>query len=168
MGLGGIVICFSFPKFLSKYLAFLILWFAIDFALGISQLPTTAWIVSSLELYPQILTSSLFTKPWFLNNLNLLLIFKLFTLIKKPFILYIVGTYINSNKGIKQNFIKNILVQIYCHYYEVRQKQIIKQNPCIVNSLELFNKYSEINEDIKVIKSTTLSKNDFFFKGWFL
>lgn len=92
------------------------------------------------------------------------LIFKLSNLIKKPFILYIVGTYINSNKGIKQNFIKNILIQMYCHYYEVRQKQIIKQNPCIVNSLELFNKYSEINEDVKVIKSTTLSKYDFFLR----
>ena len=44
------VISFIFDKLLSKYSAFLILFFAMSFALGKIQFPTTTTNVSNLEL----------------------------------------------------------------------------------------------------------------------
>ena len=90
------------------------------------------------------------------------LIFNLCNKFKKPIVLYLVGSYKEGSKVLSLNFFKNYLIRFYAHLYETKQKKLIMKYPTIVNSRRLFFQYKPINDNIVEIKSTTLSRSDFF------
>ena len=74
----------------------------------------------------------------------------------------IVGDYNESVKNSKLKNFKSIIIFFYIIFNNWLFKRQIRKTKTLVNSQDLFNKYQYLAFKIDQIKTTTLSKNDFF------
>ena len=83
-------------------------------------------------------------------------------LINIKLVYLVVGDYGEGGKFIKISSIKNFFVKLLMTYNNyIFQKEIMK-NQTIVNSRILFEKYKNRLSNINLVKTTTLTKKDFF------
>ena len=76
----------------------------------------------------------------------------------------IVGDYLKgANHLIKSNF-RNRIIYIFLIIFDYLFTNQIKRTKVLVNSIELYKKYKAYAKEINLIKTTTLSKKDFFSK----
>jgi glycosyltransferase involved in cell wall biosynthesis len=76
--------------------------------------------------------------------------------------LMIVGDYIDGAEHLKSSTFRDKMIYQYLRYNDILFKNEIKRTNLIVNSVELLNKYHSISNSIDLIKTTTLSDNDFY------
>ena len=74
----------------------------------------------------------------------------------------VVGDYGEGGKLIKISSIRNLFVKLFLVYNNHVFQNQMKKNQIIVNSRILFDKYKISLRNINFVKTTTLSKNDFF------
>lgn len=75
-----------------------------------------------------------------------------------------VGDYLEGIKHQDFNFIKQTLINIYTLRYEKMQDKAISNCVIFVNSSLLREKYEPFAKQVIDIKTTTLSKNDFYYR----
>tara|TARA_X000000368_G_scaffold418149_1_gene416777 strand:- start:108 stop:1274 length:1167 start_codon:yes stop_codon:yes gene_type:complete len=83
--------------------------------------------------------------------------------IKKIYFL-IVGDYLKGANHLKSSNFRNKIIYLFLKFYDNLFNIQIKKTKIIVNSHELLEKYKHLNNKINLIKTTTLSVNDFFLK----
>ena len=81
---------------------------------------------------------------------------------RKKICFMIVGDYYESVKNSTPKNLKSIIILFYLIFNNWLFKRQIKKTKTLVNSQELFNKYQYLAFKIDQIKTTTLSKHDFF------
>jgi glycosyltransferase involved in cell wall biosynthesis len=81
---------------------------------------------------------------------------------KKKLVYMIVGDYGDGAKNYKIRNFRDIVVQKYIARNDRKFSKILVGANIIVNSDELYNKYSKISNHIKLVRTTTLSDGDFF------
>lgn len=76
--------------------------------------------------------------------------------------LMIVGDYIKSLPGLEQPLYRKMAIVVLMHFYQFLHLKTIKKANVLVNSPELFDFFKPLNNQIKLIRTTTLDKNSFF------
>ena len=74
----------------------------------------------------------------------------------------VVGDYGEGGKLIKISSVRNLFVKLFLVFNNHIFQNEMKKNQTIVNSILLFDKYKSSLSNINLVKTTTLSKNDFF------
>lgn len=80
-------------------------------------------------------------------------------------VLYLVGDYIEGAKNTQFGMVKNFLIKALARSTDKAQKSIAKNNLVIANSQALVDQYQSIASRVCLIKSTTLTEEDFFLKN---
>lgn len=75
-----------------------------------------------------------------------------------------VGDYMEGIKHQHFGFVKQTAINIFTYINECFQDKALKHSGCLVNSVPLKEKYNKINRNVAVIKTTTLTKDDFYFR----
>lgn len=75
-----------------------------------------------------------------------------------------VGDYIEGIKHQHFGLIKQTAINFFTYINEIFQNVAIKHNGCTVNSVPLKVKYDKYNSNVSIVKTTTLTKNDFYFR----
>jgi glycosyltransferase involved in cell wall biosynthesis len=78
--------------------------------------------------------------------------------------LLIVGDYAESVEQTKPRSLREWVINRYLTYNDWRLRLAMKSTDVIVNSPALLQKYQSKTKSINLIKTTTLSENDFFYK----
>lgn len=73
-----------------------------------------------------------------------------------------VGDYMEGIKHQNFNLIKQRLINLFTHINEYFQNKAIRNSGCIVNSIPLKIKYEKLNTKVAIVKTTTLTKDDFY------
>ncbi len=73
-----------------------------------------------------------------------------------------VGDYKEGIKHQNFNFFKQLLINFFTNINELFQNKAIRGSGCIVNSAPLKIKYENLNRNIEIVKTTTLTKDNFF------
>ncbi len=76
--------------------------------------------------------------------------------------IYVVGDYIDGLSSMKGNWLKKQLIALWAHYYENKQNDLATRILSITNSRLKQNKLLKYNRETRLIRSTTLKKDDFF------
>jgi glycosyltransferase involved in cell wall biosynthesis len=76
--------------------------------------------------------------------------------------LMIVGDYVKSLGGLEQPFYRKIPILILTYYYQLLHLMTVKNANVMVNSYELLLFLTKYNNNITLIKTTTLQSNSFF------
>lgn len=76
--------------------------------------------------------------------------------------LMIVGDYVKSLGGLEQPIYRKIPIIFLTHYYQLLHIATVKRANVVVNSYEMQEFLEKYNKNIKLIKTTTLSKDSFF------
>lgn len=76
----------------------------------------------------------------------------------------IVGDYVVGAEHLKKSTFRNKIIYLFLLYNDWLFTKRIKNTQILVNSIGLYKKYISIAPVIKQIKTTTLSKEDFFFR----
>ena len=84
--------------------------------------------------------------------------------VKKKIYYMVVGDYLQVSKNLSFFNFRNLFIKLYLNYYESIFNKKIKDNIIIVNSHSLYNKYSNFSEQIKILKTTTVSEKDIYVK----
>mgnify|MGYP000862983194 CR=1 FL=1 len=74
----------------------------------------------------------------------------------------VVGDYIDDSKNLDQPFIKKLVIQLLSVRNDKQLTNALKRSTTLVNSAKLQEKYSKVVRDLHLIKTTTLTSNDFF------
>lgn len=86
--------------------------------------------------------------------------------IKRPHLFFmIVGNYIEDSGHLKTSSFRNRVIYKYLHYYDKQFTYRIKHTDVLVNSPLLFEKYKAIAKSIELIRTTTLSQKDFYYRN---
>lgn len=75
-----------------------------------------------------------------------------------------VGDYLEGIKHQNFNVFKQGIINSFTYINEFLQSKAIKKSGCIVNSIPLKTKYERINPHVTLVKTTTLTKADFFHR----
>lgn len=84
---------------------------------------------------------------------------------KKKLVLMVVGDYLEGSKQIKLDSIRSFFIKLLLKYCDFLLKLEMKELPVLVNSPSLLKLYKPFAFKIELIKTTTLSKNDFFLRS---
>lgn len=76
----------------------------------------------------------------------------------------VVGDYLEAIDNLKTSGLRNKFIYYYLHVNDWFFRRALRKYPIVVNSPALFFKYKDINPRLFQIKTTTLSKGDFFFR----
>jgi glycosyltransferase involved in cell wall biosynthesis len=76
----------------------------------------------------------------------------------------VVGDYLEAIDHLKTSGIRNRLIYYYLHLNDLFFQKALAKYPMVVNSPSLFIKYKKVNSRVFQIKTTTLSKNDFYLR----
>lgn len=76
----------------------------------------------------------------------------------------IVGDYLDGATHLKTSTFRDRLIYQYLKYNDRNFTKQIKKTAILVNSIGLFEKYKTIAKSIHLIKTTTLSSNDFYIR----
>ncbi len=79
----------------------------------------------------------------------------------KPVILYLVGDFLGTARGLPFWRIKTFLIKIVGHGIQWAQRSIAQNNTVISNSQSLLDQYSDIAKKTVLVRSTTLTSTDF-------
>lgn len=74
----------------------------------------------------------------------------------------LVGDYMDGIKYMEQPFVRKKAIQFLLRWYQYLQNKAIKNTTLLVNSYELLQKNLAHTKNIELIKTTTLTDNDFF------
>jgi len=77
----------------------------------------------------------------------------------------IVGDYLEAIDHLKKTGLRNRLIYYYLHINDYFFQRQVKVNPILVNSQSLFEKYNEVNEKVFLIRTTTLSASDLYWRN---
>lgn len=83
---------------------------------------------------------------------------------KTEVVYLIIGDYVNGIKHMKMPLYKKIPVAAILFFNDFLQTRFARKSKVVVNSGELFEKYKSNCKAIYQIKTTTLSKQDFYFR----
>lgn len=75
-----------------------------------------------------------------------------------------VGDYMEGIKHQNFGFVKQTFINIFTILNEYFQNIAIKHSGCLVNSIPLKEKYDKINRNVALVKTTTLTKDDFYYR----
>jgi glycosyltransferase involved in cell wall biosynthesis len=75
-----------------------------------------------------------------------------------------VGDYMEGIKHQHFGFVKQLFINIFTFINEYFQNVVIKKSGCMVNSVPLKEKYNKINDNVAIVKTTTLTKENFYFR----
>jgi glycosyltransferase involved in cell wall biosynthesis len=75
-----------------------------------------------------------------------------------------VGDYMEGIKHQEFGFLKQSAINIFTFINEYFQNVAIKKSGCMVNSVPLKEKYNKINDNVAIVKTTTLTKENFYFR----
>lgn len=76
----------------------------------------------------------------------------------------IVGDYLEGIDHYKNSSLRNKLIYYYLHINDYFFQKQIRTTPILVNSPALYDKYINIHSRVYLIKTTTLTTNDFFYR----
>lgn len=76
----------------------------------------------------------------------------------------VVGDYLDGATHLKSSSFRDRLIYQYLKYNDRNFTKQIKKTAILVNSIGLFDKYKTIAKSIHLIKTTTLSSNDFYIR----
>jgi len=76
----------------------------------------------------------------------------------------IVGDYLEAIDHYKHQGFRGILIYYYLHIHDFFFQRKLKNERLLVNSPKMFEKYTLQNEKVFQIKTTTLTRKDFFFR----
>jgi glycosyltransferase involved in cell wall biosynthesis len=76
----------------------------------------------------------------------------------------VVGDYLEGTDHYRTTTFRNKLIYYYLHVNDYFFQKRIKKTPLLVNSPSLFDKYKKVNENVFLIRTTTLSKHDFYYR----
>ena len=83
--------------------------------------------------------------------------------VKSPKIFFmIVGNYVDDAEHLKLSTWRNRIIYHYLHYYEKQFTARIAKTDIMVNSPFLFEKYQKVAKSIHQIRTTTLTRKDFY------
>jgi glycosyltransferase involved in cell wall biosynthesis len=74
----------------------------------------------------------------------------------------VVGDYIDDSKNLEQPFLRKLVIQILSLRNDKQLTKVLKRSTTLVNSAKLFKKYSPVVKDLHLVKTTTLTHEDFF------
>lgn len=74
----------------------------------------------------------------------------------------IVGNYIDDAGHLKSSTWRNRIIYYYLHYYDQQFTRQIAKTDVLVNSPFLYEKYKSVAKSIHQIRTTTLSRDDFY------
>jgi glycosyltransferase involved in cell wall biosynthesis len=77
----------------------------------------------------------------------------------------LVGNYINGLKSLKQPPVRKVAIVVLMHYYQWLQNKMIRNSDLIANSIELGNENKKRARSIHLVKTTTISKETFFYRS---
>ena len=77
----------------------------------------------------------------------------------------VVGDYLEATDHYRKTTFRNKLIYYYLHINDYFFQKRIRKTPILVNSPSLFDKYKKVNKNVYLIRTTTLSQNDFFYRG---
>ncbi len=75
-----------------------------------------------------------------------------------------VGDYMEGIKHQHFGFVKQLFINIFTFINEYFQNVALKNSGCLVNSIALKKKYDKINNKVAIVKTTTLTKEDFYYR----
>lgn len=81
---------------------------------------------------------------------------------KQNLFFMIVGDYIDGAEHLKSSTFRDRLIYQFLKYNDKLFTREIRKTNVLVNSKALFEKYKDIAKNLEVIKTTTLTNNDFF------
>ena len=76
----------------------------------------------------------------------------------------VVGDYLEAIDHYKKGSIRDLAIYYYLHLNDYFFQKALKKFPILVNSPALYRKYSAFNKSIHLIRTTTLTSNDFLFR----
>ena len=76
----------------------------------------------------------------------------------------IVGDYLDGIKHLYQPLIRKLAIRVLTRRNDWQLRRAIKNSVTLVNSEDLYEKYKTISPDIKVVRTTTISEQDFFYR----
>jgi glycosyltransferase involved in cell wall biosynthesis len=76
----------------------------------------------------------------------------------------VVGDYLEATDHYRTTTFRNKLIYYYLHINDYFFQKRIKKTPLLVNSPSLYDKYKKVNDQVFLIRTTTLSQNDFFYR----
>jgi glycosyltransferase involved in cell wall biosynthesis len=77
---------------------------------------------------------------------------------------FIVGSYEEGILHMKKNSVRNQIIIKVLKYIHKKQLKVIKKNKLIVNSEKLLDYYKNISNEIFLVNTTTITKNDFYIR----
>lgn len=76
----------------------------------------------------------------------------------------VVGDYVQGSKYLNQGFIRNNAIRILSLRNDIQLSKVLRKTTTIVNSIELYNKYKPFVKDLYLVKTTTITLNDFYYR----
>jgi len=83
---------------------------------------------------------------------------------KKPILLYLVSNATKGVENLEQPFWRKFFIRIWANWYQKRENNIAKKTLTMVNSQLLFDELNSSVNNLKLIKSTTLSDRNFYYR----
>lgn len=83
---------------------------------------------------------------------------------KKPIALLLVSDATSGLDNLPQPFWRKQLIKLWAHWYSNQELKLVKTSLTIVNSQMLYNNLKSKSKDLYVIKTTTLSNDDFYHR----
>jgi len=82
----------------------------------------------------------------------------------KPIIMYLVGDYLEASRSLQSGTLKTASIRMLSLLVDLAQRKVAKHNLVVTNSKNLYDKYGSIARKVEIVRSTTLSPHDFFYR----
>jgi len=77
----------------------------------------------------------------------------------------VVGDYANGVKFIHQPLLRKLPIQILNIQNDHQLRMVLKKTLALVNSQELYDKYKSFALDLRIVRTTTITDKDFFYRA---
>jgi len=82
----------------------------------------------------------------------------------RPIVMYLVGDYVEAARSLKSGTFKAWSVKVLSRVVDLAQRKLAKGNLVVTNSKTLYDKYVPTSRRVEIVRSTTLSPQDFFYR----
>jgi len=83
---------------------------------------------------------------------------------KTKIVYLVVGDYVKGVKYINQSWLRKFAIKWLSYRNDYQLSKVLKKTITLVNSSELYNKYTKKVKNLYEVKTTTISEIDFFFR----
>jgi glycosyltransferase involved in cell wall biosynthesis len=83
---------------------------------------------------------------------------------KTQLVYLVVGDYVKGVNHLEQFWVRKLAIKILSVRNDYQLTKVLAKTKTLVNSLELFNKYKPFVQNLFEVRTTTISKNDFYFR----